>query len=72
MGASNWFNLEFDEILAETDKAFLLLLPDGEEVWIPLSQVADAGDYQEGDSCGEISITEWIARKKGLLPSEPF
>ena len=65
MGESRWVHLDFDEILRETEKAFLIRIDD-EEYWIPFSQIADPEEYREGDTDGEISITEWIAREKGL------
>ena len=66
MGQSNYVHLDVDEILKETAKAFLVLLPDGEEVWLPFSQVADHEAYAVGDTGVTISITEWLAREKGL------
>jgi hypothetical protein len=66
MGASRYIHLDVERIVRETDKAFLLLLEDGEEVWIPKNQVADADDYAEGDENCSISVTEWIANQKGL------
>jgi hypothetical protein len=68
MGASNYVDLDVDEILRETDAAFLLRLADShEELWLPKSQVADPDDYAVGDEGLTISITEFIAREKGLL-----
>ena len=67
MSASRYVTVAFDEILKETDKAFLVRLPDEEEVWIPYSQIADYEDYNAGDEDGELSVTEWIAKEKGLL-----
>lgn len=66
MGASNWVHLDVEEIVRETDKAFLVRLEDGEEVWLPKGQVADADDYKEGDTNCTLSISEWIAGEKGL------
>lgn len=61
-----WVHLDVDEILRITEKAMLLLLDDGEEVWIPLSQISRPLDYSQGDTNCTISITEWIAKQKGL------
>ena len=63
---SNYVHLEVEKIVKETDSAFLLRLEDGEELWIPKSQIADPDDYTEGDEDATISITEWIARERGL------
>ena len=65
MGASNFVHIDFDSIRRETEKAFLFII-DGEEVWLPKSQIADADDYNAGDEDGTVSITEYIATEKGL------
>ena len=62
---SRYVHLDVEEILRETDKAFLLLV-EGEEIWIPKGQIANPGDYSEGDSNCTVSITEWIANQKGI------
>lgn len=51
-----------------TDNA-LLVEVDGEEIWIPQSQIlADSEVYDDDEnSIGTLVITEWIATKKGLL-----
>ncbi len=66
--ASEWFHLDVEEILRETEKAFLVLLDDGEEVWLPISQISEPEDYEVGDKDCTISITGWLAREKGLMP----
>lgn len=66
MGFSSWVHLDVREILKATDSAFLLLLESGEEVWIPHSQMDDPESYDEGDEDVTISVTEWIAKQKGL------
>ena len=65
MGESRWIHIDFDDITKETDNAFLVVLEDGEQVWLPKSQISDADDYEVGDS-GTMSITEWIAEQKGI------
>lgn len=67
MSSSNYVHLDVEEIVKETDKALLLRLDGGEEVWVPLSQVADADDYSAGDMDCTVSVTEWFARKEGLV-----
>jgi hypothetical protein len=59
-------HLDVEEIVKETDSAFLLRLDDGEEVWIPKSQVSDPESYAQGDCNATVSVTEWIAKQKGL------
>ena len=62
---SNYVNIDVDRILKVTDKALLVRIGE-EEHWLPLSQIADADDYEEGDVDLTLSITEWIAEQKGL------
>lgn len=47
--------------------AFAILVEvDGEEVWIPQSQVDDDSEvWQDGDD-GELVVSKWIADQKGL------
>ena len=52
--------VRFDGVEAETDAAYLLSV-DGEEVWIPKSQIAHMDD-----SAGELWIPLWLAEKKEL------
>ena len=65
MSHSGWFHLDVEEILAETDNAFLCETEDA-EIWIPKSQIKDAGDYEDGDENVTISVTEWFVKKEGL------
>jgi hypothetical protein len=65
MGASGWVHVDFEEIKVETPDAFLFVI-DGEDYWIPRSQIADPGDYHNGDKDGTVSISEWIAKQKNL------
>lgn len=67
MGANNYEHILVEKIIRETEKAFLVRLEDGDEHWLPKSQIADADDYREGDEDVELSVTEYIAREKGLL-----
>lgn len=66
VSASDYVHLDVEEVLRETDKALHVLLEGGEEVWLPKSQVKDAGDYRPGDRGCTMSITEWLAREKGF------
>ena len=66
MGNSRWVHLDFEEIINGSEKALLIRFGEDCEHWIPLSQVADPDDYQVGDLDGTISVTEWIAKEKGL------
>lgn len=54
----------------KTDAALLVEDEDGEEVWIPNSQVHDDSEIWDeskiGDE-GKLVIPEWLALKKGWL-----
>lgn len=67
MSASRYVHLDVLLVKKATDKALLLVI-DGvdDEVWIPLSQIADPDEYDEGDANVTISVTEWIAKQKNL------
>lgn len=61
--------VEFSEVTctAETDKAILCHV-DGKEVWIPKSQIHDDSEvYRVDADPGELVISEWIAKEKGLI-----
>jgi hypothetical protein len=68
MSASDYVHVDVAEIVAETDKALLLILDDddGTKVWVPLSQIADSDNYSKGDKNLTVSITRWIADKLGI------
>jgi len=49
-----------------TEKAVLVRLPDGQQVWFPQSQIDDASEvWREGDE-GTLVVSEWIAEQKEL------
>jgi hypothetical protein len=51
---------------AETDRAILVEI-EGDDFWIPQSQVDDDSEvWRKGDE-GTLVITEWIAKQKGIL-----
>ncbi len=66
MSASNWVHIDVVMIHRETDKAFLCELDDERQEWLPKSQIADAEDYAAGDTDCTISISEWLAKEKGI------
>lgn len=70
MPQSDWVHLDVSLVVKRTDAALLLRLADEDasEHWIPLSQVSDADDYEEGDADCTVSVTRWIANQKGLSP----
>lgn len=67
MNASRWVHLNVLLVKKATDKALLVVIDgEDEEVWLPRSQISDPDDYEEGDEDCTISITEWLAKEKGL------
>lgn len=58
----------FDDVeaLKETEAALLVAI-DGEEHWIPKSQIHDDSEvWAEGDT-GTLAITQWLATQKKLV-----
>jgi hypothetical protein len=51
--------------LRETDKALLCLI-EGEEVWVPQSQITDDSEVYEQGGEGKLVVTTWWAAKQGL------
>lgn len=50
----------------ETDRALLVEI-DGEEHWIPKSQILDDSEVYEEGGEGVLVVTTWIAKQKGLI-----
>jgi len=59
-----YVEIEVDEIIKETELAVLCVI-DGEEVWLPRSQIDGGDDLDEGFS-GTIQLADWLARERGL------
>lgn len=51
---------------AESERAILVEI-EGDEYWIPKSQVDDDSEVYAKDHSGELVISEWIAEQKGIL-----
>lgn len=51
---------------AETPDAILVEI-DGDEHWIPKSQVSEDSEVYEEGGEGKLVITTWIATQKGLV-----
>lgn len=58
--------LDSINIIRETSSAILLLTAEGEEVWLPLSQVDEIHKHPQPDESWIIAKT-WILRSKGLI-----
>lgn len=62
---SSYIHLDVERIARETDMALLLVI-DGDELWVPKSVIADADTYGEGDEDVTVSVQMWFAEKEGL------
>jgi hypothetical protein len=65
VGLSNWLHLDDCTVKATTDKAVLVEY-EGEEHWIPRSQISDGDELEKGDEAITVSVTEWWARRNGF------
>jgi hypothetical protein len=52
--------------LRETEKG-LLVLYEGEEIWLPKSKISDDSEVTEKGDEGILAIPEWLADEKGML-----
>lgn len=50
----------------ETEKALLCNI-EGEEIWIPKSQIDDDSEVYEMGTTGDLVVSRWIATQKGLV-----
>jgi hypothetical protein len=60
--------MQFDEVEVKhvTEKAMLLKFPDGEEHWIPKSQIEETSVDEKGDT-GTVVLKKWICEQRGLI-----
>jgi hypothetical protein len=61
---------EFEDVRAirlSDSGAALLCDIDGEEVWIPVSQIDDDSEIFEEGHEGKLVVSEWLATQKGLI-----
>lgn len=58
-------DLQVDEVLHETDDAFLFEI-DGEEVWFPKSQMESTSGIAKGHKNIEVSVATWLLKEKGF------
>lgn len=54
-------------VLRETDAALLIQFEDGNEAWVPKSQIDDDSEVYEEDHEGMLIITAWLAKQKGWI-----
>jgi len=65
MGIKDTVSFDGVHVKAASDKSLLCVI-DGEEHWIPQTQIDDDSEvYKRGDE-GKLVISRWIARQKGL------
>lgn len=59
--------ISYDDIecMVDTDAAILVEI-EGEDYWIPKSQIHDDSEVYKRDTSGTLVISEWIATEKGL------
>lgn len=62
---SRYIEVEVDECLRTTDRAALLVI-EGDEHWIPFSQIEDNGERLTEGYSGRLYLTEWICDQKGI------
>lgn len=58
---------EVTEVKVATDKALLVVLDTGDEVWMPLSQLLEGSEVEEVGDTGKIVIPRWLAEEKELI-----
>jgi hypothetical protein len=51
--------------IRQTEKAILVEV-EGEQFWIPQSQVEDDSEVYKAGTEGDLVISDWIAEQKGL------
>ena len=61
------YTLEGVKAVAETDAALLIVTADGDEVWVPKSQIDDDSEVYKKNNEGDLIVTRWIARERGWL-----
>ena len=60
--------------ISDSGKAFLALLPDRDQVWVPFSQLHGTSEivsYSEPGDRGALVVSEWIADQNGWRVEGP-
>ena len=62
-------NLGKATCIRETDKAILVEFANGDETWIPKSQIHDDSEVYDSriHSSGKLVVKTWFAEKNGLV-----
>jgi hypothetical protein len=61
-----WHELDVDEVIHETARAYLFRLGDSEE-WVPKSQLAPEESPSVGDTKCVVVVSDFLARKRGWI-----
>lgn len=61
-----YVTVNVDRVKKITEAAILVLV-DGELIWLPKSQIEDPDGFEAGDVDVEMSVTDWIHRQKFLV-----
>ena len=59
--------IEDVEVLEDKPGALLCLFPDGQEIWIPKSQIDEKSEVREHSDSGTLVIPAWLAKNEGLI-----
>jgi hypothetical protein len=54
-------------VLRETEKAILVEMEDGEEIWFPQSQISANSELWRAGQSGALVVSKWIAIQKELV-----
>ena len=60
-------SVEVERVKCATDKA-LCVVVEGEEVWIPRSQIHDDSEVWDEGHEGTLVVPLWLAEAKGIAP----
>lgn len=58
--------IEGVKCIGQTQRAIRVAMPDGEQRWIPQSQITPMSEVYELGTEGKLIVTAWFARKEGL------
>jgi hypothetical protein len=60
--------IEFGDVKAVADSELgLRISVGGKAVWVPKSEIHEDSDVYENGTEGTLIISEWVAKKKGLI-----
>jgi len=61
---SEYVEVQYEQVIRKTDAAVLVLI-DGEDVWLPWTQIEDNGE-DLGEGAGVLYLKRWLAQKKDI------